>query len=123
MDPWYFLDLSLEPNEDDLDINEFTEYSPGGDWIIQCDDYKIIYDNNKYDLVQYNNNTKIITFYNSETSPGEELLKLKVNVQNEDKSDKNNIIETIVDIIDDNKEKITDMNYIKIMEFLQKEYI
>ena len=73
--------------------------------------------------MRYNNNTKIITFYNSETSPGEELLKLKVNVKNEDKSYKNNIIETIVDIIDDNKEKITDMNYIKIMEFLQNEYI
>jgi hypothetical protein len=123
MDPTYFLDISLEDNEDDLDINEFTDYSPGGDWIIQCDDYNIIYDNNKYDLVRYNNNTKIITFYNSETSSGEELLKLKVNVKNEDKSDKNNIIETIVDIIDDNKEKITDMNYIKIMEFLQNEYI
>ena len=122
MDPWYFLPITLEENDEDLQIHEFGEYSWGGDWIIQCDDYKIIYDNNKYDLVKYNNTTKQITFYNSETDPGKELLKLNVNVKNEDKSDKNNIIETIVDIIDDNKENITDMTYINIMNFLQKEY-
>jgi hypothetical protein len=121
MDPWYFLDISLEDNEDDLDINEFADYSPGGDWIIQCDDYKIIYENNIYDVVKYNNTTKQITFWRD----GEELFNLQIIVKNEDKSDKNkiNVIENIVDIIDDNKEKITDMNYIKIMEFLQKEYI
>ena len=119
MDPWYFLDISLEVNEENLHISEFGDYSWGGDWIIKCDDYKIIYENNKYDVVEYNNTTKQITFWKD----GEELINLQIIVKNEDKSYKKKIIENIVDIIDDNKEKITDMNYIKIMGFLQKEYI
>tara|TARA_B100001142_G_scaffold268737_1_gene274024 strand:- start:119 stop:490 length:372 start_codon:yes stop_codon:yes gene_type:complete len=121
MDPWYFLNISLEENNEDIYIHECTDYSWGGDWIIQSDKYKIIYENNKYDVVKYNNTTKQITFWKDD----EALLNLQLIVKNEDKSDKNkiNIIENIVDIIDDNKEKITDINYIKIMNFLQKEYI
>ena len=55
----------------------------------------------------------------------EELFKLQIIVKNEAKSDKNkiNVIEQILEIIDDNKEKIHNMTYINIMEFLQKEYI
>ena len=53
------------------------------------------------------------------------MFKLQIIVKNEAKSDKNkiNVIEQILEIIDDNKEKIHNMTYINIMEFLQKEYI
>ena len=121
MDPWYFLPITLEENDEDLEIHEFGDYSWGGDWIIQSDKYKIIYENNKYDVVKYNNTTKQITFWKDD----EAVLNLHIIVKDESKSDKNkiNVIEHIVEIIDDNKEKINNMTYINIMNFLQKEYI
>ena len=76
MDPWYFLDIYLEDNNESLSLNEFTDCSPGGDWIIQCEDYKIIYDNNKYDLVVFNNKTMEIRFYNENI----ELLRLQLSI-------------------------------------------
>ena len=121
MDPWYFLDISLEENDENIYIDEYGDHDWGGDWIIRADKYKIIYENNKYDVVKYNNTTKQITFWRDD----EELFKLQIIVKNEAKSDKNkiNVIEQILEIIDDNKEKIHNMTYINIMEFLQKEYI
>lgn len=121
MDPWYFLNISIEDNDENIYIDDYADYSWGGDWIIKSDKYKIIYENNKYDVVKYDNTTKQITFWKND----EALLNLKINIKYDYKKDKNKIdvIENIVEIIDDNKKQITDMNYIKIMNFLQKEYI
>ena len=85
MDPWYFLPITLEENDEDLEIHEFGDYSLGGDWIIQSDKYKIMYENNKYDVVKYNNTTKQITFWKDDES----VLNLQIIVKVEAKSDKN----------------------------------
>ena len=43
MDPWYFLDISLEENDENIYIDEYGDHDWGGDWIIRADKYKIIF--------------------------------------------------------------------------------
>tara|TARA_R110002074_G_scaffold7723_2_gene32606 strand:- start:855 stop:1097 length:243 start_codon:yes stop_codon:yes gene_type:complete len=61
MDPWYFMDISIEENDDGLGLEEFATSYPDGSWIIVSDEYKIIYNNKEYTRVEYDNGTKIIT--------------------------------------------------------------
>lgn len=67
MDPHYFIDnFELEQNEEDLDLQEFTNYLPDGSWEIYPDDYKIVYNKKLYTKVTFDNRTKIISFYESD---------------------------------------------------------
>jgi len=63
MDPYYFMDIEIEENEEDLELHEFTNYGPDGCWNICCEDYKIIYDNNSYTEITFDNSSKLISFY------------------------------------------------------------
>ena len=68
MDPYYFLDIELEENEDDIGIHEYCDISPDGNWIINPDnDYKILYKDKEYTCIIYNNEHKIISFYENNT--------------------------------------------------------
>jgi|TARA_R110002096_G_scaffold15752_1_gene54312 hypothetical protein len=62
MDPWYFMDISIEENDDGLGLEEFGTSYPDGSWNIVSDEYKIIYNNKEYTRIEYDNGTKIITF-------------------------------------------------------------
>ena len=64
MDPFYFMDLDIElkNGEDAEGPWEYCDCSPGGDWIIRCDDGYVIYKNKKYKKICYDNKCKIITF-------------------------------------------------------------
>ena len=63
---YYFIDIQLEENEEDLELQEFTDYGLDGSWIIHCDDYKIIHDNKDYNKVMYDNTTKLISFFEND---------------------------------------------------------
>ena len=117
MDPWYFLDISLQ-NEDELDLHEYSEHSYDGSWIIESKENKLVYDNNVYDIIQYNNETKLISFWNN----NQEILNFKINIPKQDRLNKNKIIEQIVEIIDNSKETLNDLSYIEIMDYLKNEY-
>ena len=64
MDPYYFLD-TLESTYEDVDLSEFCECSPNGDWEIIGDDDTILYKNKSYESVNYDNNEKKIYFKNN----------------------------------------------------------
>lgn len=64
MDPYYFLD-TLESTYEDVDLSEFCECSPNGDWEIIGDDDTILYKNKSYESVNYDNNQKKIYFKNN----------------------------------------------------------
>ena len=64
MDPYYFLD-TLESTYEDVDLSEFCECSPNGDWEIIGDDDTILYKNKSYESVNYDNNKKKIYFKNN----------------------------------------------------------
>ena len=79
MDPWYFMDISIEDNADDLGLEEFGSSYPNGNWNIVSDEYKIIYNNKKYTRVDYDNDTKTIRFYADTWCPISEFtLQLKL---------------------------------------------
>lgn len=67
MDPYYFLNLDIEYQPETLeenkcDLYEYIEIKPNGDWIIgdlNNEEYKIIYNDDKYD--------KLIFYYNDKT--------------------------------------------------------
>ena len=47
MDPYYFLD-TLESSNEDVDLSEFCECLPNGDWELSSEDDTIIYKNKSY---------------------------------------------------------------------------
>ena len=75
MDSYYFLDLEIkyiteEAEENSYDLSEYAEMYPDGNWEVGSDDIKIIYDDEEYDLITYDNKTKIIKFItNTDNQP------------------------------------------------------
>tara|TARA_B100001142_G_C14329053_1_gene653380 strand:- start:1865 stop:2101 length:237 start_codon:yes stop_codon:yes gene_type:complete len=64
MDPYYFLD-TLESSDEDVDLSEFCECYPNGDWELSSEDDTIIYKNKSYQSVNYDNTQKKIYFKNN----------------------------------------------------------
>ena len=62
MDPFYFLNLHLDSDDDTDGVYEYCHESCNGDWIIECEKGSVIYNNNKYKRIHYDNNIRIITF-------------------------------------------------------------
>ena len=72
MDPYYFLDLEIEypenTNENEIcDLLDFTAMYPDGNWEVGCEDedfdeYKILYGDEKYTYIYYDNSKKIVYF-------------------------------------------------------------
>ena len=59
MDPFYFLDLSISDNDDNLQLHDIYECDFDGSWTLGQDDQSlIIYKNNNYNYINYDNNTK-----------------------------------------------------------------
>lgn len=59
MDPFYFLDLSISDNDENLQLHDIYECDPNGSWTVGQDDQSlIIYKNNNYNYINYDNNTK-----------------------------------------------------------------
>jgi hypothetical protein len=65
MDPWYYLDLetNIQDNEDILELNEICSVYPDGSWILDSCDYEgyIIFREEEYKSIEFNNTTKILT--------------------------------------------------------------
>ena len=71
MDPYYFLDLEIEypenTDEEICDLSEFTSMNPDGDWEVGCndedfDEYKILYGEEEYSYIYFNNTNKTVYF-------------------------------------------------------------
>lgn len=85
MDPYYFLDLEIEYQENsheyDCELSEFTSMYPNGDWVVGCndkdfDEYKILYGGEEYTYIHYSHNEGIIYL----NSNGNTVKKLKINL-------------------------------------------
>jgi hypothetical protein len=72
MDPFYFLKLDILFPSSTLEKDKFELYDidydmyPNGDWSlgnINNEEYKIIYNNDKYDMITFNNDTKQLVLY------------------------------------------------------------
>ena len=71
MDPYYFLDLRLtEPDETDreIELHDLIGESPWGHWDLTTVDTNtsIIYKDEYYSRITFNNDDKIFTFYKDE---------------------------------------------------------
>ena len=66
MDPYYFMEnliLMMEDNDKDVELHEMCNCGPLGDWeITSRDKVYIIYENNRYSKIIYDNTTKKINF-------------------------------------------------------------
>ena len=119
MDPYYFLN-NININDDDISLHDILDVGYDGSWILGDGQTTIIYNNIEYDSIEYCNITKIISFYNS----NELKLELKIILKNiNDKNkEKQSLLETIVELIDNNKEEMSNLAYINIMDKIQKKY-
>jgi hypothetical protein len=79
MNPWYFMNISIEDNADGLGLEKFGSSYPNGNWSLVSDEGMIIYNNKKYTRVDYDNKTKTIRFYADTWCPIAEItLHLKL---------------------------------------------
>tara|TARA_B100000073_G_C23483711_1_gene472640 strand:- start:38 stop:406 length:369 start_codon:yes stop_codon:yes gene_type:complete len=119
MDPYYFLN-NIKINDDDISLHDILDIGYDGSWFLGDGQTTIIYNNIEYDIIEYNNLNKIISFYNS----NELKLELKIILKNiNDKNkEKQSILESIVELIDNNKEEMSNLAYINIMDKIQKQY-
>jgi hypothetical protein len=64
MDPYYFInDLSIAPNKDGLELHDIYEVSPDGAWTLgQKTSAIIVHENENYNYLTFNNETKELTF-------------------------------------------------------------
>ena len=83
MEPFYFLDLDIEyplNKEEECDLSEYMCMYPDGSWSIgdlNNNEYKIIYNKEKYVMVEFDNDNKIIYFYKSEKI----IKKFKIKIE------------------------------------------
>jgi len=120
MDPCYFINnINIKDNEnDDISLHEILDIGFDGSWFLGDGQTTIIYDNKEYDTIEYNNLNKIISFYNS----NELQLELKIILKNINDKKEQSILETLVELIDENKKDMTNLAYINIMDNIQKKY-
>ena len=123
MNPFYYLNLELDENNsgDIDDLADCCEYSPNGDWQIECESNIIKYKDRLYSKIKYDNNTQVIYFYQDNEQIltlglylaliplGSELNPLAVPFIPQQNIKEN--LKEMVDMIDDFKDKITDDQY------------
>ena len=66
MDPWYFLDLGI--TNDNIELNDLSSIFPDGSWSLDISEYeeKIIFKDKEYNIIQFDNNTKILKCYGNQ---------------------------------------------------------
>ena len=119
MDPYYFLN-NININDDDISLHDILDIGYDGSWFLGDGQTTIIYNNIEYDYIEYCNITKIISFYNSNELKLELRIILK-NINDKNKKEQS-LLETIVELIDNNKEEMSNLEYINIMDKIQKHY-
>ncbi len=132
MDPFYYLDLKLEENhtEDLVGLWNYYDYSPYGDWQLECNSNIIKYKDRTYSKIEYDNSTKIINFYhNDEITLTTKLYILSISKRFElnpsatpfiPQLNQKNDIKELANMIDDIKDNISDGKYLKLMNLLGK---
>jgi hypothetical protein len=64
MDPYYFFDnIKISDNNDNLELHDICDYTIDGSWSLGQEDIPlIIYENKKYNFINFNNESKEIYF-------------------------------------------------------------
>ena len=64
MDPYYFFDdIKIANNDDDLELHDIYDCTPNGSWSLgQEGSPLIMFDNNEYNFIHFNNESKDIHF-------------------------------------------------------------
>jgi len=77
MDPWYYLDIDTTKDNDDdrIELSEISDVYPDGSWRLDSRESggSIIFRGEKYDAVEFNNDTKIL-----KCTEGTNILKYKI---------------------------------------------
>jgi hypothetical protein len=68
MDPFYFLDLSIVENEEDLELQDIYDMSPDGSWRLGQEEPLLLYEDELYQFIDFDNETKILKFINGEVT-------------------------------------------------------
>jgi hypothetical protein len=77
MDPFYFLDLSIVENEEGLELQDIYDMSPDGSWRLGQEEPLLLYKDERYQFIDFDNETKILQFINGDTIQSFQLtLKL-----------------------------------------------
>ena len=66
MDPFYCLDLSIVENEEGLELQDIYDMSPDGYWRLGQEEPLILYKDELYQFIDFDNETKILQFINGE---------------------------------------------------------
>ena len=76
MDPYYFMedDLEITENDDNLELYDIIDYQPDGSWIMGDADIPILFKDEPYDVIKYNNNTNKMVFIKD----GKEVMVMEI---------------------------------------------
>ena len=66
MDPFYFLDLSIVENEEGLELQDIYDMSPDGSWRLGQEEPLLLYEGERYQFIDFDNETKILQFINGD---------------------------------------------------------
>ena len=66
MDPFYFLDLSIVENEESIELQDIYDMSPDGSWHLGQEEPLLLYEGERYQFIDFDNETKILQFINGD---------------------------------------------------------
>jgi len=66
MDPFYFLDLTIVENEEGLELQDIYDMSPDGSWRLGQEEPLLLYKDELYQFIDFDNETKILQFINGD---------------------------------------------------------
>ena len=76
MEPYYFMDIELEENQDSIQLHDLLTCYPNGDWSLSSDKYNVIYEKQKYKNIFFNNKSKIMSL----TDINNKLITFKLKI-------------------------------------------
>lgn len=78
MDPFYFLDLSIAENEEGLELQDIYDMSPDGSWRLGQETPLLLYEGERYQFIDFDNETKILQFINGDVIQSFQLTLFKL---------------------------------------------
>ena len=79
MDPFYFIDdLSIAENEEGLELKDIYDMFPDGSWRLGQEEPLLLYEGERYQYIDFNNETKILQFMNGDVIQTFQLILFKL---------------------------------------------
>ena len=73
MDPFYFLDLSISENKEELELQDIYDMYPDGSWSLGQGEPLLIYNDELYNFIHFDNETKVLKFVKEDVIQSYEL--------------------------------------------------